>query len=37
MTGMLHIWFISLTYDFSCMMHNLSKMMVIPDAAGNDR
>jgi hypothetical protein len=31
----LHIWFISLAYGFSCMMHNLSKMMVIPDSAGD--
>jgi len=32
---LLHIWFISLAYGFSCMMHNLSKMMVIGDSAGD--
>jgi hypothetical protein len=35
LTFLLHIWFISLAYGFSCMMHNLSKMMVIPDSAGD--
>jgi len=34
---LLHIWFISLAYGYSCMMHNLSKMIVIPYSAGGAR